>query len=123
MQHVGLQGVFLQVIDKGGMAPSILCTVFGYLAKEAIDGNMRRFAEQGGSAMPDFRNHDRQVIFKVATDRVYSPEGIWVLEEAGRRSRTLGISTTSSSCNGDMAFVHLKPVGTVLAPRRRVRRD
>jgi glycine cleavage system H protein len=53
-------------------------------------------------------------IFKVATDRTYSPQGIWVLEdEHGARVR-LGISDYQQQVGGDVAFAHLKPVGTVL---------
>ena len=53
-------------------------------------------------------------IFKVATDRAYSPQGIWVLkEEQGTRVR-LGVSDYQQQLNGDMAFAHLKPVGTNL---------
>jgi glycine cleavage system H protein len=54
-------------------------------------------------------------IFKVATDRTYTPEGVWVLEEAGGRRVRLGISDYQQQLNGDMAFVHLKPTGTELA--------
>jgi len=53
-------------------------------------------------------------IFKVATDRTYTPEGIWVLEEAEGVRVRLGISDYQQQVNGDMAFVHLKPVGTAL---------
>ncbi len=52
-------------------------------------------------------------IFKVATDRLYSAEGIWVLEE-GARVR-IGVTDYPQQRNGDVAFVHLKPVGTRLA--------
>jgi glycine cleavage system H protein len=53
-------------------------------------------------------------IFKVATDRLYSPEGVWVLEENGGNRVRLGITDYQQQLNGDMAFVHLKPVGTNL---------
>jgi len=52
-------------------------------------------------------------IFKIATDRAYSPEGIWVREEADGHVR-LGISDYQQQLNGDMAFAHLKPVATAL---------
>ncbi len=52
-------------------------------------------------------------IFRVALDRLYSPEGVWVLTE-GSRVR-IGISDYLQQRNGDVAFVHLKPVGTGLA--------
>lgn len=51
-------------------------------------------------------------IFKVATDRLYSADGIWVLETDGRLR--LGMTDYVQQLNGDMAFVHLKPVGTAL---------
>ena len=40
-------------------------------------------------------------------------EGVWVLEENGRVR--LGMTDYQQQLNGDVAFVHLKPVGTVLA--------
>ena len=52
-------------------------------------------------------------IFKVATDRLYSPDGVWVSEEAGRVR--LGAGDYQQQLNGDVAFVHLKPVGTAVA--------
>lgn len=53
-------------------------------------------------------------IFKVATDRLYSAEGVWVLEEGAGRVR-LGITDYQQQRNGDVAFVHRKPLGTGLA--------
>jgi glycine cleavage system H protein len=52
-------------------------------------------------------------IFKVATDRLYSPEGVWVLDE-GPRAR-VGVTDYQQQLNGDVAFVHVKSVGTSLA--------
>ena len=52
-------------------------------------------------------------IFRVATDRVYSPEGVWALAE-GSRVR-VGITDFLQQRNGDVAFVHMKPIGTKLA--------
>jgi glycine cleavage system H protein len=52
-------------------------------------------------------------IFKVATDRLYSPEGVWIKDE-GRRVR-LGVADYQQQLIGDVAFVHLKPVGTVIS--------
>jgi glycine cleavage system H protein len=54
-----------------------------------------------------------KLIFKVATDRLYSPDGLWVSEEAGRV--WLGVTDYRQQLNGDVAFAHLQPVGTVLA--------
>lgn len=54
-------------------------------------------------------------IFRVATDRLYSPEGVWAFEEsAGGRVR-LGVTDYQQQLNGDVAFAHVKPVGTALA--------
>ncbi len=64
--------------------------------------------------MPDYLETTvDKFIFRVATDRVYSPQGIWVLEERDGRVR-LGVSDYQQQLNGDMAFAHLKPVGTAL---------
>lgn len=52
-------------------------------------------------------------IFKVATDRLYSPEGVWVREEDGRLRA--GISDYQQQRDGDVAFAHLKPAGTRLS--------
>jgi glycine cleavage system H protein len=52
-------------------------------------------------------------IFKVATDRVYSSEGLWAQAE-GNRIR-IGLSDFLQQRNGDVAFAEVKPVGTVLA--------
>lgn len=51
-------------------------------------------------------------IFKVATDRVYSSEGLWAQAE-GKRVR-IGLSDFLQQRNGDVAFAEVKPVGTVL---------
>jgi len=52
-------------------------------------------------------------IFRVATDRLYTPEGVWALLE-GNRVR-IGLTDYQQQLNGDVAFVHLKPVGTKFA--------
>ena len=56
-------------------------------------------------------------IFRVATDRLYSPDGVWVFwvepEEDGRVR--VGLTDYLQQLNGDVAFVHVKPVGTKLA--------
>ncbi len=50
--------------------------------------------------------------FKVATDRLYSAEGVWVKEE-NRRVR-IGLSDFVQQRSGDVAFADIKPVGTTL---------
>ncbi len=55
--------------------------------------------------------------FRVATDRLYSAEGVWVLwvqPESNRRIR-VGLSDYLQQQSGDVAFVHPKPVGTKVA--------
>jgi glycine cleavage system H protein len=51
--------------------------------------------------------------FKVATDRCYTREGVWVLPE-GDRVR-LGLSDFLQQRSGDIAFAEIKPAGTMLA--------
>ena len=51
--------------------------------------------------------------FRVPTDRKYSSEGIWVqAREDGRV--TVGVADYLQQRSGDVAFVTVKPVGTVL---------
>ena len=51
--------------------------------------------------------------FKVATDRFYTREGVWVIAE-GNRAR-IGLSDFLQQRSGDIAFAEVKPVGTTLA--------
>lgn len=51
--------------------------------------------------------------FKVATDRFYTREGVWVLPEADRAR--IGLSDFLQQRSGDIAFAEIKPVGTALA--------
>ena len=51
--------------------------------------------------------------FRVATDRVYSAEGLWFLQEKGGRVR-LGFTDFMQQHSGDAAFVSVKPAGTRL---------
>lgn len=51
-------------------------------------------------------------IFRVATDRFYSSEGVWAKEE-NKRVR-IGLSDFVQQRSGDMAFAEVKPVGTIL---------
>jgi glycine cleavage system H protein len=52
-------------------------------------------------------------IFKVATDRLYSTEGLWVKLE-GNRVR-IGVSDFFQQHNGDVAFAEIKAVGKEVA--------
>lgn len=52
--------------------------------------------------------------FRVATDRLYTVEGVWVfLEDDGKRIR-VGMADYLQQHSGDVAFANVKPVGTVL---------
>lgn len=51
-------------------------------------------------------------IFKVATDRFYTPAGVWALAE-GNRIR-IGLSDFQQQRSGDVAFAEIKPAGTQL---------
>ncbi|MEI7989949.1 MAG: glycine cleavage system protein H [Chloroflexota bacterium] len=50
--------------------------------------------------------------FKVATDRYYNAQGVWVLKE-GSVAR-IGLSDFVQQRSGDVAFVDVKPLGTAL---------
>ncbi len=52
-------------------------------------------------------------IFRVATDRHYSDEGVWAKAE-GNRVR-IGLSDFVQQRSGDVAFAEVKPEGTQLA--------
>jgi glycine cleavage system H protein len=68
--------------------------------------------------MPDFlEKHVDKFTFRVATDRLYSPEGVWVLamqSPVGTQVQ-LGITDYVQQHSGDAAFVSVKPRGTRLA--------
>jgi len=51
-------------------------------------------------------------IFKVAKDRFYTPEGLWVLNEDSLVR--IGVTDFFQQRNGDIAFVNLQPIDTVL---------
>jgi len=51
--------------------------------------------------------------FKVATDRSYTSEGVWVKEDNGRFR--IGLSDFVQQRSGDVAFADVKPEGKVLA--------
>ncbi len=50
--------------------------------------------------------------FKVATDRLYSEEGVWAKLEGGLIR--IGLSDFVQQHSGDVAFAEVKPVGTRL---------
>ena len=51
--------------------------------------------------------------FKVATDRLYTPEGVWAKEENGRVR--IGLTDFVQQRSGDVAFVDVKPAGKTLS--------
>ena len=53
--------------------------------------------------------------FRVATDRLYSPEGVWVLPEPDSTRVRVGLADYLQQHNGDVAFANVKPAGTKLA--------
>jgi len=53
--------------------------------------------------------------FRVATDRRYSKDGLWIRPEEGGRLVRLGLSDFLQQSSGDVAFAEVKPAGTVLA--------
>ena len=53
--------------------------------------------------------------FRVATDRLYSPEGVWVLPEPDATRVRVGLADYLQQHSGDVAFASLKPAGTGLA--------
>ena len=54
-------------------------------------------------------------IFKVATDRHYANDGLWVKPEEGSGIVRVGLSDFLQQSNGDVAFADVRPAGTVLA--------
>jgi glycine cleavage system H protein len=64
--------------------------------------------------MPDYLETTvDKFIFKVATDRLYSAEGIWALPD-GNRVR-VGMTDFLQQLNGDVAFAEVQPEGTAVA--------
>jgi glycine cleavage system H protein len=55
-------------------------------------------------------------IFRVATDRLYASDGVWAfwLESEGNGRVRVGLTDYLQQLNGDVAFAHIKPVGTKL---------
>ena len=64
--------------------------------------------------MPEFLETTvDKFVFKVATDRFYSREGVWAQSD-GDRVR-VGLSDFLQQRSGDIAFAEVKPAGTALA--------
>ncbi|HEY5913811.1 MAG TPA: glycine cleavage system protein H [Verrucomicrobiae bacterium] len=50
--------------------------------------------------------------FRVATDRMYTPQGVWVKPDPATKRVRLGLADYPQQHNGDVAFANVKPVGT-----------
>jgi glycine cleavage system H protein len=65
--------------------------------------------------MPDYLEATfDKFTFRVATDRLYSPEGVWVQVQGDDRVR-LGVTDFLQQHSGDVAFVSVSPLGTKVA--------
>jgi glycine cleavage system H protein len=55
-------------------------------------------------------------IFRVVSDRLYSSDGVWAfwVESQGNGQVRVGLTDYLQQLNGDVAFAHIKPVGTKL---------
>ncbi len=53
--------------------------------------------------------------FRVATDRLYSSEGVWIAEAPDDRLR-VGVTDFVQQHSGDIAFANVKIAGTKLIP-------
>jgi glycine cleavage system H protein len=63
--------------------------------------------------MPDYLElRVDKFIFKVMIDRLYSKEGLWVMQE--NQHIRIGISDYLQQRSGDVAFIEIQPVGTSL---------
>ncbi len=53
-------------------------------------------------------------MFRVATDRLYTVQGVWVLPEQDGTLVRVGVADYLQQHNGDVAFANVKPAGTAL---------
>lgn len=53
--------------------------------------------------------------FRVATDRLYTAEGVWIKPEPGSTRVRIGLADYPQQHGGDVAFANVKPAGTRLA--------
>jgi glycine cleavage system H protein len=74
-------------------------------------------SNDGGAVQQYLETTVDKFIFRVATDRLYSPDGVWAFwpEVQGNGRVRLGLTDYLQQRNGDVAFAHVKPVGTKLA--------
>ncbi len=52
--------------------------------------------------------------FRVATDRLYTAEGVWVSPEQDEKRVRVGMADYRQQHNGDVAFANVKPAGTAV---------
>jgi glycine cleavage system H protein len=71
-------------------------------------------SEASGNMNPYLETTVDKFTFKVATDRFYAAEGVWVLAEGDGTVR-LGISDFVQQVSGDVTFANVRPAGTSLA--------
>lgn len=65
--------------------------------------------------MPDYLETTvDKFIFRVATDRLYNQDGLWIKPENGRVR--VGLTDFLQQRSGDVAFAEIEPEGTELAP-------
>ena len=65
--------------------------------------------------MPDYLEFTAdKFTFRVATDRLYTPQGVWAQAQTNNRVRA-GLADYLQQSSGDIAFASVKPVGTQLA--------
>ena len=50
--------------------------------------------------------------FRVATDRLYTPQGVWVKPDPNITRIRIGLADYPQQHNGDVAFANVKPAGT-----------
>ncbi len=50
--------------------------------------------------------------FRVATDRLYTPQGVWVQPDPATTRVRIGLADYPQQHNGDVAFANVKPAGT-----------
>jgi glycine cleavage system H protein len=58
--------------------------------------------------------------FRVATDRLYTPQGVWVKPDPVAKRVRVGLADYPQQRNGDVAFATVKPSGTRLTAGERV---
>jgi glycine cleavage system H protein len=81
-------------------------------SEKAID-NARNFFHRIDEMTPDFLELTvDKFTFRIAGDRLYSAEGLWVLEEG--EYAWIGISDYLQQRSGDIAFVEVKTAGSRL---------